>query len=183
MSIRHTSAYVGRTLCALACTLLVCLACLTPAPAHAKDAAAFLAESDLAEGTYQIALALDGGSGRASVTSPARLEVAEGTAWLTVEWSSPHYDYMIVAGERYTPINEEGNSVFRIPALAFDEPFEVIADTTAMSEPHEIDYQLTLDSATLERNEAGGVSTSTIIVFVAIFASVAGGWLALRKRR
>ena len=43
----------------------------------------------------------------------------------------------------------EGNSTFEIPVLYFDRPMTVIADTTAMSEPHEITYTLTFDSASL----------------------------------
>ena len=50
---------------------------------------------------------------------------------------------MIVDGEKYEPVNESGNSVFEIPVLKMNEPFKVIGDTTAMSEPHEIEYELT----------------------------------------
>ena len=49
----------------------------------------------------------------------------------------------IVDGEKYLPVNEEGNSVFEIPVKVLNEPFDIIGDTTAMSEPHEIDYKLT----------------------------------------
>ena len=67
-----------------------------------------------------------------------------------LKWSSPHYDYMIVDGERYEPVNTDGNSVFEIPVPYFDKPVNVIADTTAMSEPHEIEYTLTFDSASVK---------------------------------
>ena len=69
--------------------------------------------------------------------------VKDGKATATIVWSSEYYDYMIVDGEKYEPINEEGNSTFEIPVLKLNEPFKVIADTTAMSEPHEIEYKLT----------------------------------------
>ncbi len=100
-------------------------------------------EIDLENGEYQAELTLEGGSGKASVDSPAPLKVENGEATLTITWSSPHYDYMIVDGIKYTPINEEGNSVFEIPVKVLNEPFKVIGDTTAMSEPHEIEYKLT----------------------------------------
>ena len=100
-------------------------------------------EMDLADGEYQAELKLEGGTGRASVESPAKLVVKDGKATLTVTWSSEYYDYMIVDGEKYTPVNEEGNSVFEIPVTVLNEPFDVIGDTTAMSEPHEIEYKLT----------------------------------------
>ena len=73
--------------------------------------------------------------------------VREMTAEIT--WSSPNYDYMIVDGEKYLPVNTEGNSVFEIPVAALDTALAVTADTTAMSTPHEIEYTLTFDSASL----------------------------------
>ena len=44
----------------------------------------------------------------------------------------------------------EDNAAFEIPVLFFDRPMPVIADTVAMSEPHEISYTLCFDSASLE---------------------------------
>ena len=94
------------------------------------------------DGTYQMEVELLGGSGRASVTSPAKVEIKDGKAVATLEWSSPNYDYMVVDGEKYLPVNTEGNSVFQIPVEAFDQDIVVIADTVAMSTPHEIGYTL-----------------------------------------
>lgn len=99
---------------------------------------------DLEDGTYQVETALEGGTGKATVSSPAEMTIKDGAATVKLEWSSPYYDYMIVNGEKYEPINEDGNSVFEIPVLKLKEPYKVIGDTTAMSEPHEIEYQLTL---------------------------------------
>ena len=99
---------------------------------------------DLEDGDYQVNVTKEGGTGKAEIESPAALTVADGAATLTVKWDSPHYDYMIVDGEKYEPVNTEGNSVFEIPVKVINEPFKVIADTTAMSEPHEIEYTLTL---------------------------------------
>ncbi len=101
------------------------------------------------DGEYTIEVAMEGGSGRASVTSPAALIVKDGKAYATIEWSSPHYDYMLVDGEKFEPINTGGNSVFLIPVTTVDEPMAVVGDTTAMSEPHEIDYELTFDSSSV----------------------------------
>ena len=99
---------------------------------------------DLEDGDYKVETKLEGGTGKATVTSPADMTVKDGKAMVTIEWSSPHYDYMIVDGQKYEPINEDGNSVFEIPVLKLTEPYKVIGDTTAMSEPHEIEYELTL---------------------------------------
>ena len=103
-----------------------------------------------ADGTYTCDVTLEGGSGRATVESPAALTVADGKMTATIVWSSPNYDYMIVDGEKYLPTNTEGNSTFEIPVAALDTALNVTADTVAMSTPHEIEYTLTFDSASLK---------------------------------
>lgn len=100
-------------------------------------------EEALADGTYTCDVTLEGGSGRATVESPAALTVADGRMTATIVWSSPNYDYMLVDGEKYLPTNTEGNSTFEIPVSALDTPLAVTADTVAMSTPHEIEYTLT----------------------------------------
>ena len=111
------------------------------------------------DGTYQMEVELLGGSGRASVTSPAEVEIKDGEAVATLEWSSPNYDYMVVNGEKYLPVNTEGNSVFRIPVEAFDRDITVIADTVAMSTPHEIEYTLNFHAGENGQNAAKADTT------------------------
>lgn len=106
--------------------------------------------ADLEDGTYTMELTFEGGSGKAKILSPATVKIAGETATATVEWSSPNYDYMLVDGEKYLPVNTEGNSVFEIPVLTFDEPMNVIGDTVAMSKPHEVEYTLTFHSDTIK---------------------------------
>ena len=104
----------------------------------------------LSDGEHTAEVKLTGGTGRAAVDSPAVIRVNGDDCIAVITWSSPHYDYMIVDGERYEPVNTDGNSVFEIPVPYFDKPVNVIADTTAMSEPHEIEYTLTFDSASVK---------------------------------
>ena len=104
----------------------------------------------LEDGTYIADGTLEGGSGRAAISSPVELTVKDGQMTARIEFSSPYYDYMIVDGEKYEPENTEGNSQFTIPMAGFDAGVPVTADTVAMSEPHEIDYEIVLDSATLK---------------------------------
>ena len=111
------------------------------------------------DGTYQMEVELLGGSGRASVTSPAKVEIKDGKAVATLEWSSPNYDYMVVDGEKYLPVNTEGNSVFQIPVEAFDQDIAVIADTVAMSTPHEIEYTLNFHTGGNGQNAAKADTT------------------------
>ena len=107
------------------------------------------------DGSYTIELTMEGGSGRASIQSPAQLAIADGAATATLEWSSPNYDYMLVNGEKYLPVNTEGNSVFEVPVEALDVPLTMIGDTVAMSTPHEVEYTVTFHSETLESAESG----------------------------
>ena len=100
------------------------------------------------EGTYTCAVTLSGGSGRASVSSPADLVSDGETLTATVQWSSPNYEYMLVDGVQYDPIQTEGNSTFQIPVV-LDMDMAVSASTVAMSEPHLVEYTLYFDSATL----------------------------------
>ena len=111
--------------------------------------------STVEDGSYTIELTMEGGSGRASIQSPAQLAIADGAATATLEWSSPNYDYMLVNGEKYLPVNAEGNSVFEVPVEALDAPLTMIGDTVAMSTPHEVEYTVTFHSETLESAESG----------------------------
>ena len=111
--------------------------------------------STLTDGSYTIELTMEGGSGRASIQSPAQLAITAGAATATLEWSSPNYDYMLVNGEKYLPVNTEGNSVFEVPVETLDAPLTMIGDTVAMSTPHEVEYTVTFHSETLESAESG----------------------------
>ena len=127
-----------------------------PVAADSREAAnGSFAMSTLTDGSYTIELTMEGGSGRASIQSPAQLAVADGAATATLEWSSPNYDYMLVNGEKYLPVNTEGNSVFEVPVEALDAPLTMIGDTVAMSTPHEVEYTVTFHSETLESTESG----------------------------
>ena len=91
---------------------------------------------------------------RDAVEKAAEAETpADGKMTATIVWSSPNYDYMLVDGEKYLPTNTEGNSTFEIPVSALDTALDVTADTVAMSTPHEIEYTLTFDSASLKAND------------------------------
>ena len=105
---------------------------------------------DIADGEHTIEVTLEGGTGKASVDSPAVIRKSGDEIIAVITWSSPYYDYMIVDGQKYEPVNTDGNSVFEIPVASLDSPLEVIADTTAMSEPHEIEYTLIFDPSSIK---------------------------------
>ena len=135
------------------------------------------------DGVYMIDVSLSGGSGKASVTTPARLTVEGGKMTLEVEWSSSKYDLMIVGGENYLPVNTEGNSVFMIPVASIDSPLAVKAETLAMSEPHLIDYEIVFDASSVKK-EGGSALPAVIgaVVGVIVIAAAAAVIISRLKR-
>lgn len=100
----------------------------------------------LADGSYFCEVTLSGGTGKATIESPTVLHIKDGKMSAKIEWSSANFDYMKVNGERYDLVDTEGNSTFLIPISALDMPVDVIADTIAMSTPHEVEYTLVFNS-------------------------------------
>lgn len=124
-----------------------------PAEAFADGEAATAKSLKLEDGSYTVAVRLEGGSGRASVETPAALRIEDGNAFAVITWGSSNYDYMKVDGEKLDLISTGGNSSFEIPVRVFDRKMPVIADTIAMSEPHEVEYILVFDSTTIKKAE------------------------------
>ena len=119
------------------------------AAADAGSAAA-LDPANLPDGEYTVEVTLEGGSGKAYVESPMQINVIEGQITAVVVWSSPNYDQMIVDGEQYLPVPRTGNSTFQIPLAELVDELPIQAETTAMSEPHMIDYTIYFDLSTLQ---------------------------------
>ena len=98
--------------------------------------------------TFTAEVTLTGGSGRASIASPATLKNSGDSYTATIVWSSSNYDKMTVGGKDYAPVTLDGGSTFEIPVV-LDEDIPVAAETLAMSTPHTIEYTLRFDSSTL----------------------------------
>lgn len=137
-------------------------------------------EMQVEDGSYTMEVSLTGGSGRASVVSPAQINVAEKIATASIEWSSPDYDYMIVNGKKYFPVNTEGNSVFEIPVLALDQEIDVIANTLAMSKPHEIEYRILFHSDTMQSSQ--NIDIVIILLIVVVVMVIICGWFTYSKK-
>ena len=139
-----------------------------------------------ADGEYSIEVNLAGGSGRANVSSPTLLTVRKGKAWARLLWSSPYYDYMVVDGTLYENLTTDGgNSTFEIPVTAMDAPMEVIADTTAMGDPIEIEYTLTFYSESLGDKSQIPQEAAKKVLYISLAIIVAGGVLNhfVKKKR
>ena len=107
---------------------------------------------ELADGNWLCEVSLQGGSGKASVESPALVSAADDEVTALITWSSKYYEYMLIGEDRYEPVNEDGNSAFLIP-IVFDSNMKVSASTVAMSQPHLVDYTLFFDSASCQTAE------------------------------
>ena len=149
-----------------------------PAAANAAQNGPEAVEIDLPDGTYSIEVNMTGGSGRASVSSPTWLVVRGGRAYARLLWSSMYYDYMIVEDTTY--LNETidgGNSTFTIPITAMDTEIAVIADTTAMGDPVEIEYKLTFYSDTVGGSQQIPQEAAILVLEIALAIIIVGGVL------
>ena len=106
--------------------------------------------SEIPDGSYWIRVSMTGGSGRASISSPTGFYVKDGQATADIHWSSASYDYMKLDGVRYNAFTDAaGHSAMTIPVSTLNTAIPVLADTTAMSKPYEIEYQLSFDGSAL----------------------------------
>lgn len=110
------------------------------------------------DGTYSIGVTLEGGTGKATLINPAKAVIQNGEILVTITWSSSNYDYMLVDGIKYLNESEPGEqSSFTFPVEELPCEISVVADTVAMSKPHEIEYTITFtdhyetDFTTLEK--------------------------------
>jgi len=111
------------------------------------------------DGEYAASVTLTGGSGKAYIESPCSVTVSGKEITADIVWSSSNYDFMMVDGVKYEPVNTEGNSEFVIP-IVLGKEMAVSADTTAMSKPHLIDY--TLKFVILENGEEDSFNEETV---------------------
>ena len=139
---------------------------------------------DVKDGEYSIQVHMTGGSGRASVTSPTWVLVKDGKAYARLMWSSTYYDYMIVGGRKYmNESSEGGNSTFTIPITAMDEAMPVVADTTAMGHPVEIEYKLTFYEDTIGDKSQIPQEAAIDVLMIALGIILVGGVLNLVVKR
>ena len=106
---------------------------------------------ELTDGDYTIAVSLSGGSGRASVESPAKLVVSGETRTAGDRVEQPIL--RIYAGGWSAVRAAAFGRKLRIsesPIRVLDTDMEVSASTIAMSQPHLVEYTLRFDSSTIQ---------------------------------
>ena len=151
----------------------------SPAASASASAAVQATASGTAGSTdgQSVEVSLSGGTGKASIESPAQVTTADdGTMMLQVAWSSSNYDKMVVDGVEYAPVNESGNSVFEIPVSSLEGELPVQAETTAMSTPHMIDYVITFGAASEPAATEESVESTTTQVANFHNADLGNGW-------
>ena len=133
---------------------------------------------DMEDGEYSVEVAMTGGSGRAGISSPTLMTVRDGRAYATLVWSSSYYDYLILENYRYDNLTTDGgNSSFKVPVTAFDVPVPIIADTTAMGDPVEINYTLTFYEETIGSKGDIPQEAAKKVIMIALAIIVVGGIL------
>lgn len=125
---------------------------LTSSPLAASEPPHALPDRD---GNYTVEGVLKGGTGRVQIVSPISISVADGKATATIIWTSSYYEYMIIGDVKYLPDSKgEDTTTFRIPITSLD-PIPLVAQTTKMSKPYDIEYRIVFDAQTLKGEDQG----------------------------
>ena len=133
---------------------------------------------NLTDGEYAIDVTMTGGSGKATIQSPTLLTLNDGISYAAITWSSSNYDYMIVDGQKYLNESEEyANSRFMIPIADLTQDVPVIADTLAMGTPHEVQYVLTFDPASIASKSTLPQEGAKRVLIMAAVIIIGGGIL------
>ena len=107
----------------------------------------------LKAGEYKIEFDCQGGSGRGGVEA-ATVTIKDGKTEAKLVMTSKTYTKAVVDGKTYDCVMENDKSTFTFPA-ELDKDFKVVATTTAMSQPHDIEYKVKLKSASLPAEAKG----------------------------
>ena len=100
-----------------------------PTPTPAPEPTPEPTQSGPEDGSYTANVTLSGGSGRATVQSPAALRCTNGQFFATIVWSSPNFDYSI-SPLRYAFFHSHSsNSSFALPVKP-NRPY-TLENTTA----------------------------------------------------
>jgi len=131
--------------------------------------------------SYTANVTMTGGTGKAKIESPCTVSQEGSVLIARIVWSSSNYDYMKVEGGMYLPLDGEATSVFLIP-IKVDEEMSVIADTVAMSTPHEIEYKLTFSE--LKEVKTNTFKTSDILLLIAgVLIMITGPVISIKKMK
>ncbi len=125
----------------------------------------------LSDGIYDLdAFEYSGGSGKVTIRCE-QIRVENGGVFADIVFSSTHYQYVKADGKQYDPVECFAGSDEPVEGSGFEIPVtlqtdnEIIAMTTAMSQPHEISYTLHIGNAVPKGSgEAGGGAAADTVV-------------------
>ena len=120
----------------------------------------------LADGVYDLdSFDFSGGTGKVTI-SCEQIRVENGEVLADIVFSSSHYQYVKIGDAQYDPVESFVGSDTSIEGSGFEIPVtlqadnEIIAMTTAMSQPHEIEYTLHIGDAVPKGSTAAGGGAS-----------------------
>ena len=107
------------------------------------------------DGFYEIETELTGGSGKLKLEAPAQIEIKGNTGRLRTAFSSGSLDWLQFQEETYKPSAqaEETEFIFPVRIPDFQDQYQLIdleIQTSAMSRPHRVKYQVKIDWFSLE---------------------------------
>ena len=122
-------------------------------PAETQQVSETDISGKLSDGIYDLdAFEYSGGSGKVTIRCE-QIRVENGEIFADIVFSSSHYQYVKTGGVQYDPVDRFAGSEDPIEGTGFEIPVvlqadnEIIAMTTAMSQPHEISYTLHIGNA------------------------------------
>lgn len=148
---------------AVAVAIALALALVGCAPSAMQDSAVeesavAEASAELVDGSYvPTYFGWSGGSGRLQGITCEQVTIANGEATGRIVFQSPNYPQVKVGEDVYDNLTPgEDVSTFEIP-MPIGENFTVSAQTTAMSQPHWVDYELHCELSPLATGDAPAV--------------------------
>ncbi len=132
-----------KRICCLLALILALGLCLT---ARAESATAIDNSTSLPDGEYAPdGFSFSGGTGKVTIECGV-VRVREGKSYAVLSFSSPKYTWVKVDGTEYDGLATEFVSQFEIP-VQLNADMRISAQTTAMSQPHEVEYTIRVDLA------------------------------------
>ncbi|MCR5339686.1 MAG: hypothetical protein K6E75_14130 [Lachnospiraceae bacterium] len=152
----------------------------------AEEEGKTIAQLGLSDGIYTMPVTLEGGSIGAAVTSPARVQIKDGTMTALIEWDNAYYTKMTVNGTSFEPEKREGNTKFKIPVTKTDVAIPISYVIDDFGTATQINCTLTFDSSAIEKAQPrvskGYAYGSAAIFFFGVISLAALALFMIHRR-
>ena len=146
-----------------------------------SNTAAEFSVTNLRNGTYTTNVAVEGGNGTDMICTPMNVFIDDGEATAVVVWSTTACEYMEVAGVRVDPMSRDDGSIFYLPVDTWDEEVEVIAGLNPEGVKEEVEYVMTFDSASMER-QTGSIIPLAIMGTLVVVLAIANAYVMVKHK-